>query len=75
MDRSPLLIGKLETVDGTVVVAGTAIPVQDIYDHARAGCSVSEILVRYPALTVDDVLEALVQGLHEPAGKLGNDAD
>lgn len=55
----------LEILGGTVVFAGTRVPVQSLFDHLEAGDAIGDFLEGFPSVRREQVLAVLeVSRLH-----------
>ncbi len=61
---SPIISTSPEIMGGTIVFAGTRVPVQTLLDYLKAGESIDDFLDGFPTVTKEQVIALL-----EEAGK------
>lgn len=61
---SPIISTSPEIMSGTIVFAGTRVPVQTLLDYLKAGESIDDFLDGFPTVTKEQVIALL-----EEAGK------
>jgi uncharacterized protein (DUF433 family) len=61
---SPIISASPEIMGGTIVFAGTRVPVQTLLDYLKAGESIDDFLDGFPTVTKEQVIALL-----EEAGK------
>jgi len=61
---SPIISASPEIMGGTIVFAGTRVPVQTLLDYLKAGESIDDFLDGFPTVTREQVIALL-----EEAGK------
>jgi len=61
---SPIISASPEIMGGTIVFAGTRVPVQTLLDYLKAGESIDDFLDGFPTVTREQVI-----ALFEEAGK------
>jgi uncharacterized protein (DUF433 family) len=62
--NSPVISASPEIMGGTLVFAGTRVPVQTLLDYLKAGESIDDFLDGFPTVTREQVIALL-----EEAGK------
>lgn len=61
---SPIISASPEIMGGTIVFAGTRVPVQTLLDYLKAGKSIDDFLDGFPTVSKEQVIALL-----EEAGK------
>lgn len=56
---SPHIEINPKVCNGKPIIAGTRVPVSVILDHLGDGCSVDDILGKYPELTSEQIIAAI----------------
>jgi uncharacterized protein (DUF433 family) len=64
LKNSPIISTSPEIMGGTLVFAGTRVPVQTLLDYLKAGESIDDFLDGFPTVSREQVI-----GLLEEAGK------
>ena len=54
-----MLTNSPETLGGTLVFAGTRVPVRNLFDYLVAGDSVKEFLEDFPSVSFDQIRHVL----------------
>ncbi|MCC5653903.1 DUF433 domain-containing protein [Nostoc sp. XA013] len=56
---SPIISASPEIMGGTIVFAGTRVPVQTLLDYLKAGESIDDFLDGFPTVTKEQVIALL----------------
>ncbi|MGB3203446.1 MAG: DUF433 domain-containing protein [Crinalium sp.] len=56
---SPIISASPEIMGGTLVFAGTRVPVQTLLDYLKAGESINDFLDGFPTVTREQVIALL----------------
>ena len=59
MTKQPILSRSLDVMGGIAVFYGTRIPVQNLFDHLKAGETIDDFLEGFPSVTREHVIAFL----------------